>query len=70
MPLHSHPAIGGITYHVLSLREDGKQSDILSQWPMERPKDWFEFVNESDRQLELEDHRLRRGGSFSFLRRV
>ena len=39
------------------LREDGKPSEILSQWPMERPKDWIEFVNDSERESELEDLR-------------
>jgi putative transposase len=39
------------------LRGDGKPSGILSQWPMERPKDWVDFVNESERESELEDLR-------------
>jgi REP-associated tyrosine transposase len=39
------------------LREDGKPSGILSQWPMGRPKDWVDFVNKSERESELEDLR-------------
>ena len=39
------------------LREDGKPSGILSQWPMERPKGWADFVNASERESELEDLR-------------
>ena len=34
-----------------------KPSDILSQWPMERPRDWIEFVNDPERESELEDLR-------------
>jgi hypothetical protein len=29
----------------------------LSQWPMERPRAWINFVNESERESELEDLR-------------
>jgi putative transposase len=36
-------------------RENEKSSEILSQWPMERPKDWNQFVNEPERESELED---------------
>jgi putative transposase len=32
------------------LQEDGRPSEILSQWPMERPKDWADFVNASERE--------------------
>ena len=39
------------------LREDGMPSKILSQWPMERPRAWINFVNESERESELEDLR-------------
>ena len=38
-------------------RENGESSEILSQWPMERPKDWIQFVNEPERESELEDMR-------------
>jgi putative transposase len=39
------------------LQEDGRSSGILSQWPMERPKDWADFVNALERASELEDLR-------------
>jgi len=39
------------------LREDGRPSGNLSQWPMERPKDWADFVNASERESELADLR-------------
>ena len=39
------------------LREDGRPSKILSHWPMERPRAWINFVNESERQSELKDLR-------------
>ena len=38
-------------------RENEESSEILSQWPMERPKDWIQFVNEPERESELEDMR-------------
>ena len=38
-------------------REDVKRSDFLSPWPMERPKNWIELVNQSDRASELDDLR-------------
>ena len=38
-------------------RENEKSCEILSQWPMERPKDWIQFVNEPERESELEDMR-------------
>jgi putative transposase len=39
------------------VRADGKSSDFLSQWPMEQPDDWLEFVNGSERESELDDLR-------------
>ncbi len=39
------------------LRADGKTSDFLNEWPMERPKDWIEFVNGSERESELDNLR-------------
>ena len=39
------------------LHEDGERSEILSYWPMERPKNWIEFVNDSERESELDDLR-------------
>jgi putative transposase len=39
------------------LRENEKSSEILSQWPMERPKEWIQFVNEREQESELEDMR-------------
>ena len=38
-------------------RENEKSCEILSQWPMERPKDWIQFVNEPERESDLEDMR-------------
>jgi len=57
MPRRARLATGGIAYHALKLPENGKLSDILSRWPMERPRDRIERVNESDRESELEDLR-------------
>ena len=57
MPRRPRIATGGIAFHVLKLPEDGEPFDILSQWPMERPKDWIEFINDSERESELEDLR-------------
>ncbi|MGH7927815.1 MAG: hypothetical protein ACREQV_08485, partial [Candidatus Binatia bacterium] len=31
---------------------------FLNEWPMERLKDWIEFVNEPGRESELDDLRL------------
>ena len=31
--------------------------DVINQWPVERPQDWFGFVNGSERESELEDLR-------------
>jgi putative transposase len=47
-------------------REDGRPSKILSPWPMERPRAWIDFVNESERESELEDLRssVQRGRPF------
>ena len=39
------------------LHEDGGRSEMLSYWPMERPKNWIEFVNDSERESELDDLR-------------
>ena len=42
------------------LRENEKSSEILSQWPMERPKEWIQFVNEREQKSESEDMRSAR----------
>jgi putative transposase len=39
-------------------RADAKTSDFLNEWPMERPKDWLEFVNGSETESELANLRL------------
>ena len=39
------------------LHEDGGRSEMLSYWPMERPKNWIQFVNDSERVSELDDLR-------------
>ena len=38
-------------------RRDPKLANFLSPWPMERPQNWIEWVNESDRAAELDDLR-------------
>ena len=40
-----------------SLHEDGGRSEMLSYWPMERPRDWTEFVNDSEQESDLDDLR-------------
>jgi hypothetical protein len=32
-----------------AVRQDVKLTDFLSPWPMERPQNWIELVNESDK---------------------
>ena len=32
--------------------------DMINHWPVERPPDWIEFVNGTERKSELEDLRL------------
>jgi hypothetical protein len=39
------------------VRADGTTSEFLNEWPMERPKDWIEFVNGSESESELDDLR-------------
>ena len=38
-------------------RRDTKLADFLSPWPMERPQNWIECVNEPDKASELDDLR-------------
>jgi len=38
-------------------RRDAKLADFLSPWPMERPQNWIECVNEPDKASELDDLR-------------
>jgi len=38
-------------------REDAKLTDFLSPWPMERPQNWIELVNEPHKTSELDDLR-------------
>jgi len=40
-----------------SARQDAKLADFLSPWPMERPQNWIECVNEPDKASELDDLR-------------
>ena len=35
-----------------------KQMEFLSPWPMERPQNWIELINEPDKASELDDLRL------------
>jgi putative transposase len=48
------------------LRADGKTADFLNEWPMERPKDWIEFVNGSERESELDKVRSSAQGGRPF----
>ena len=34
-----------------------KLLDFLSEWPLERPRRWIQWVNETDKEVELEDLR-------------
>jgi len=47
-------------------QDDATLPDCLSPWPMERPRNWIEFVNAPDKTSELDDLRLsaRRGRPF------
>jgi putative transposase len=47
-------------------RQDAKLTDFLSPWPMERPQNWIELVNDPDKISELDDLRLsaQRGRTF------
>ncbi len=38
-------------------QEDPKLSEFLSEWPVERPRQWIKWVNETERATELEDLR-------------
>jgi putative transposase len=38
-------------------RLDAKLADFLSLWPMERPPNWIEWVNQPDKASELDDLR-------------
>ena len=38
-------------------QEDPKLSEFLSEWPVERPRQWIKWVNESERAAELQDLR-------------
>lgn len=40
-----------------AVRQDVKLTDFLSPWPMERPQNWIELVNEPDKTSELDDLR-------------
>jgi putative transposase len=40
-----------------SARHDAKLADFLSPWPMERPQNWIEWINEPDKASELDDLR-------------
>jgi len=39
-------------------RQDAKLMDFLSPWPIERPQNWIELVNDPDKISELDDLRL------------
>ena len=38
-------------------RHDAELADFLSPWPMERPQNWIEWINEPDKASELDDLR-------------
>ena len=38
-------------------RHDAELADFLSPWPMERPQNWIEWINERDKASELDDLR-------------
>ena len=38
-------------------QKDPKQSEFLSDWPMERPRQWVQWINQTEREAELEDLR-------------
>ena len=40
-----------------SARHDAKLADFLSPWPMKRPQNWIERINEPDKASELDDLR-------------
>jgi putative transposase len=40
-----------------SARHDAKLADFLSPWPMERPQNWIEWINEPDKASELDELR-------------
>ena len=39
-------------------RQDAKLMEFLNPWPMERPQNWIELVNEPDKTSKLDDLRL------------
>jgi hypothetical protein len=41
-----------------AVRQDVKLTDFLSPWPLERPQNWIELVNEPDKTSELDELRL------------
>jgi putative transposase len=47
-------------------RQDGRFVEFLSSWPMERPQNWIEWINEPDKAFELYDLRsCAQGGDLS-----
>jgi putative transposase len=47
-------------------RQDAKLMEFLSSWPMDRPQNWIELLNEPDKTSELDDLRsgAQRGRAF------
>jgi len=39
------------------VRNDPKLLEFLGEWPVERPREWLQWVNERERETELEDLR-------------
>ncbi len=38
-------------------RKDSRLLEFLAEWPVERPQQWLQWVNETEREIELEDLR-------------
>ena len=38
-------------------RKDSRLLEFLAEWPVERPTQWLQWVNETERETELEDLR-------------
>ena len=39
------------------MQNDLRLTEFLADWPMERPRQWLQWVNETERESELEDLR-------------
>ena len=43
------------TFFIMTLYT--KFFEVINEWPLERPKDWVGFVNDAEKESELEDMR-------------